>query len=128
MFGFIYLITNKLDGRIYVGKKQFTHKKRTVLSKKARVGTRKRINVSQIDSGWKNYWGSSKSLLEDIKQLGQENFSKEVLMFCTNKSELSYYEVVNQIRYKVLERPSYNGWISCKFTKINYNGNKIRTI
>ena len=117
MFGFIYLITNKLDGRIYVGKKQFTHKKRTVLSKKARVGTRKRINVSQIDSGWKNYWGSSKSLLEDIKQLGQHNFSKEVLMFCTNKSQLSYYEVVNQIGYKVLERPSYNGWISCKIYK-----------
>ena len=117
MFGFIYLITNKLDGRIYVGKKQFTHKKRTVLSKKARVGTRKRINVSQIDSGWKNYWGSSKSLLEDVKLLGQHNFKREILMFCTNKSQLSYYEVVNQIKYKVLEIPSYNGWIKATIYK-----------
>ena len=119
IFGYIYLITNKLDGKIYVGKKQFTHRKKTALSKKARVGTRKRINITQVDSGWQSYWGSSKPLLNDIQLLGKENFTREILMFCSNKSQLSYYEVVNQIKYKVLECPSYNGWISCKVMKNN---------
>lgn len=116
-FGFIYIITNKLDGRIYVGKKQFTFRKKTKLSKKARVGTRKRVNVTRTDSGWLNYWGSSKALLADIELLGKENFKREIICFAQSKSRLSYYEVAQQIEHEVMFVPSYNGWISCKIYK-----------
>ena len=116
-FGFVYKITNKTDGRIYVGKKQFTFRKKTKLSKKARVGTRKRIEVTRTDSGWLKYWGSSRTLLEDIKSLGEENFEREVLCFAKNKTQLSYYEVLQQVLHAVLTVPSYNGWISCRIYK-----------
>jgi len=118
-YGFIYLITNKLDGRIYVGKKCFSFKKRKRVTKKVikTTKTRKRVEVSYVDSGWLNYYGSSKSLLADVALIGKENFSREILCFSKNKSELSYMEVVNQINYKVLEVPSYNGWISCRIYK-----------
>jgi|SRR6478609_2082945 len=117
VYGFTYLITNKLTGQIYVGKKAFTHRKKTALSKRARVGTRKRVAVKQVDSGWLRYWGSSKSLLEDIKKLGSENFERRVLSFAKGKSDLSYQELTWQLVYKVLLVPSYNGWISCKIYK-----------
>ena len=115
--GFVYIVTNKIDGKIYIGKKQFTHRSKKALSKKARVGTRKRVEVKQVDSGWKNYWGSSKSLLEDVNKLGKENFERRILHFCKSKSELSYYELFFQVQYQVLFVPSYNGWISCKIYK-----------
>lgn len=87
------------------------------MSKKARVGTRKRIEVRQVSSGWENYWGSSKSLLADIDLIGKQNFERVILRFCKSKSELSYYELYYQIHYNVLFVPSYNGWINCKIYK-----------
>jgi len=119
MYGFVYLITNKLDRRIYVGKKCFSFRKKKKIAQKVikTTKTRKRVEITYTDSGWANYFGSSKALSEDVKTLGKENFSREILCFSKNKSELSYMEVVNQINYKVLEVPSYNGWISCKIYK-----------
>lgn len=116
-FGFIYCIKNKIDGKIYVGKKQLSFRKKTTLSKKARVGTRKRVNISRVDSNWINYWGSSRSLLEDIAKLGKQNFERVILKFCENKSQLSYWELYYQIKYEVLFKPSYNGWIKATIYK-----------
>ena len=115
-YGFVYCIINKRDGRIYVGKKAFTFRKKKVLSKKARLvaNTRKRTAITAVDSKWQKYWGSSKPLLEDVKTLGEKNFERRILGFARNKSELSYLEVHWQIQMKVLHVPSYNGWISCK--------------
>lgn len=117
-FGFIYLIRNKINDKIYVGKKQFSFLKKKRIAKTKRTG-RKRIEIKSVDSGWKNYWGSSKSLLEDIEIYGRENFEREILFFAKNKTELSYYEIVFQIDKQVLFVPSYNGWISCKIYKNN---------
>lgn len=120
-FGFIYLIINKLDNKIYVGKKQFSFNRKVKLSKKAQLGTRKKKEIKKIDSGWKNYWGSSKSLLEDIKEKGKENFTREILAFARSKTELSYLELVFQIEKNVMFLPSYNGWISARIYKNNLN-------
>lgn len=119
IFGFVYLITNKLDGRIYVGKKQFLHKTKTRLSKRTikATKTRQRVVRGTKDSGWLTYWGSCKELTADIAKLGVENFSREILGFYRNKAELAYYEVLYQIQLKVLFGISYNGWISCKIFK-----------
>lgn len=115
--GYIYLITNNLSGKFYIGKKSFVFRKKTKLSKKARKGTRKRINISYVDSGWKEYWGSSKELLEDIEKLGKENFTREILMFCENKSQLNYWETHFQFSKEVLLQDTYNKWISVKVYK-----------
>lgn len=115
--GYIYLITNNLSGKFYVGKKSFVFRKKTKISKKARKGTRKRVNISYVDSGWKEYWGSSKELLEDIEKLGKENFTREILMFCENKSQLNYWETHFQFSKEVLLQDTYNKWISVKVYK-----------
>lgn len=118
-FGYVYLITNKKDGKIYVGKKQFTHATKAKLSKKVikSLNTRKRVVRGTKDSGWLSYFGSSKALLADIQLLGESNFSREILCFCKNKSELTYMEIHWQIHKEVFFNPSYNGWIGGKVFK-----------
>ena len=117
-YGFVYKIINLQNGRIYIGKKAFNHRKKTKLSKKARQGTRKRTKVEYIDSAWLSYYGSSKELLADVKLLGEENFKRIVLHFCKNSSTLSYMEVHEQIMNNVLLTPnSYNSWIGCRIFK-----------
>lgn len=124
-YGFVYLIRverslsvpRELWDKVYVGKKAFTYKRKKVMSKKARKGTRKRVEIKEVDSRWKSYWGSSKELIADIKTYGQENFKRIILDYARNKTELSYLEVYYQIWHKVLHAPSYNGWISCKIFK-----------
>lgn len=126
-YGFTYLIKAKnhpglpddVRGKIYVGKKAFTHRKKKRLSKTARKGTRKKVSINQVDSGWLKYWGSSKPLLEDIKKYGVSMFERRVLSFCANKASLSYDEVYWQIQQSVMLVPSYNGWISCRIYKKN---------
>ena len=122
-FGFIYMITNLLDGRIYVGKKQFTYKKRTKVSKKARkaAGTRQRVITGRVDSGWQGYFGSCVPLKADVKELGEDNFKREILFLCNSKAELTYMELKYQIEKRVLFTPSYNGWISGKVFKSTIN-------
>lgn len=119
-FGFIYLIRNQLDGRIYVGKKQFAFKRKVAIAKKNQVGNKKK-EIKYVDSGWKKYWGSCKLLQEDLKALGEENFTREILYFARNKAELTYYELLYQLTHEVLLKPSYNGWISARVYKKNLN-------
>ena len=78
-YGFIYLITDD-TGKWYIGKKAFSHRKKTKLSKKARVGTRKRINISYKDSGWQDYCGSCKPLLEYIENRGNLLGFKKIIL------------------------------------------------
>jgi len=123
-YGYIYQITVKkhksipkeLWGKIYVGKKCFTHAtKKKVTKKEIKIsGTRKRIERGVKDSGWLKYWGSSKELLVDIKLYGEEYFERAILCYCSNKSELSYKETEIQFEKKVLYCNSYNKWISIK--------------
>lgn len=123
-FGFIYLITvnaakhipKELWDKIYVGKKQFTFSVKKKITKKVKkeTGTRKRTERVKKDSNWMDYWGSSKELLADITKYGKENFKRQVICFCKNKSELSYYETYWQMEKEVLFKNSYNKWISCK--------------
>lgn len=117
-YGFIYLIVDD-KGNKYWGKKAFTHKKKTALSKKARVGTRKRVKVQQVDSKWMSYWGSCKPLLEYIKNRGgTHGFSRYVLKLCKNRSALTYWETHVLFENRVLFREdTWNGHILSRFYK-----------
>lgn len=130
-YGFVYRITvadsddlpQDMRGRIYIGKKAFTHKKKTRLSRKKRLATGKRIERTLVDSKWLSYYGSNKQLLEDVKNFGDKYFKREILHLCFNKAQLSYYEIKEQIAHNVLSCNSYNGWIGCKIFKNRFTQN-----
>jgi hypothetical protein len=109
-FGFVYLIENLINGRKYVGKKFFTR-----AGTKQIKGKKKKIRLS---SGWLNYWSSSKELQEDVKKLGEENFTRRILYLCKSRSECSYRETKEIFtRDALLSENYYNSWVSCKIHK-----------
>lgn len=116
-YGFVYVISDD-KGKLYYGKKAFTHRRKTKLSKKARKETGRRIKVDQKDSGWKDYWGSSKPLLEYIKKRKNTmKFSRTVLKLCRNKASLSYWETHYLFSEYVLFRDSWNSNILGRYFK-----------
>jgi hypothetical protein len=110
MFGFIYEITNKVNGKKYIGKKQCVRK---IKRKPLKGKTRNRID--QKESDWKTYTSSSKELNEDIQKYGKENFEFRILKVCGSKWELGYEEIKEQIAKDVLRREDYyNGIINVR--------------
>lgn len=118
--GFVYKIYNIDTGKIYIGKKilrnlltkKLTIKEKEAWSKPGKVPSKQKI-VKESD--WTKYYGSSKPLLEDVKQLGPERFHREIIEFCFTKKQLSYYEVYHQMIYEVLSTDSYNENIQGKW-------------
>lgn len=67
-YGFIYITTNLIDGKRYIGQKKF-------------------------DDYWKGYLGSGKHLREAIKKYGRENFSRNIVAIAYSKEELDDAEI-----------------------------------
>jgi hypothetical protein len=114
--GFVYLITNTVSGRKYIGKKLAKFSKTSYKVVKLKNGNKKRKKIrSKIDSDWQLYYGSSPELTKDIELLGIENFSREILYYCRSKSECSYIEAREQFSRRVLESKDwYNGHIQVR--------------
>ena len=115
--GFVYLITNLIDGRRYIGKKLAKFSKTKIQTVTLKNGTKKKKKIrSKIDSDWQTYWSSSPELKADVARLGEQNFTREILYYCTSKGTLSYVEAREQIVQRVLEQPEhwYNGIIQCR--------------
>ena len=114
--GFVYLITNNISGRKYIGKKLAKFSKTTYKMVKLKNGNKKRKKLrGKIDSDWQTYYGSSPELTKDVVALGAENFSREILYYCRSKSECSYIEAREQFSHKVLETTDYyNGHIQVR--------------
>ena len=111
-YGFIYQIENLIDGRQYIGRKYFT-KAGTKQVKGKKRKTRKQ-------SDWKDYYGSSPRLLEDIEKLGKDNFKRSVVRLCKTRGETNYWEAKLQFLNEVLESDRYyNDNILVKFTRRN---------
>ena len=108
-YGFVYLITNTVSGRKYIGRKFYhTYKKR------------KRVR----ESNWRVYAGSCKPLKEDMKRLGKDKFTFEIIYNYKTRGGVVSGEVHFQTDNDVLspellpcgERLYYNGQIgSVKF-------------
>ena len=114
--GFVYLITNKLSGRKYIGKKLAKFSKTSYKVVKLKNGNKKRKKIrSKIDSDWQLYYGSNNQLNKDISELGSDNFTREILFYCTSKASCSYIEAREQFNHRVLESDDYyNGQIVCR--------------
>ena len=116
--GFVYLITNLVDNRKYIGKKLARFK-----TTKPPLKGRKNKRRGFKESDWRTYWGSSDHLNADVKKLGKDNFtreipdkfSREILHYCPSRGALSYVEAKEQFDRRVLETDEYyNGIINVR--------------
>lgn len=123
--GFVYLITNMMDGKKYIGKKLATHKK-LVSQKKVATGlgmTKTKKKYAQVESDWETYYGSSDALTADIQKYGNGWFKREILYFCTSKSQCNYLEAKEQFVREVLESNQYyNNHIQVRVHGNHING------
>ena len=113
-YGFIYMITNSLNNRKYIGKKQ-------MVSKRTRppLKGKKRKRIEFVESDWRTYISSSNELVNVLQKLGKEKFKFEILRFCDNKSQLAYYEAKEQFdREVLLKEDYYNGIINLRLGKV----------
>lgn len=111
-YGFVYRITHIPTGKQYLGRKYFT-----LAATRQVKGKRKKYRK---DSGWKEYWGSSKDLLADVELYGKEQFTRQILKLCKNRSQCSYYESKYILEEDALLKDTYyNKWISLKITEVH---------
>lgn len=82
-------------------------------------GTKKKKRIkSLVDSDWREYYGSSVELNNDVAILGRDKFTREILHYCKSKAECSYIELREQMERRVLENADYyNGIIQVKIHK-----------
>ena len=109
-YGFVYRITNLVNGHDYIGRKYFKTKRKLKPLK-----GRKNRRIKVIETDWQDYWGSSKRLLEDMDKYGKENFKREIIQLCKTRGETNYAEAKWQFDEDVLLREdNYNGIIAIK--------------
>ena len=77
-YNYIYKITNKINGKIYIGKH----------------------STDKLNDG---YMGSGKLILKAEQKYGLENFTKEYLAFCDTEETLNYLERFYIKKYKARE-------------------------
>lgn len=117
--GFVYIITNLITGKKYIGKKTFINTKRV------KVKNKKNRSIKRSESDWKSYYGSSDLLNSDIKQYGHLNFKREIIRLCKTKSLASYYEAREQMVSDCLLKDNYyNTWISVRVHRTGVNAKK----
>lgn len=97
--GFVYLITNLTNHKMYIGKKLFRFKR----TKKIK-GKKKKVTIA---SDWITYYGSNFELIEDVKLFGEDSFKREILHLCKSKGVCNYLEMKEQILRGVLESDNY---------------------
>lgn len=82
MYGYIYLTTNLINNKKYIGQRKWN-----------------KIETIRNDK----YIGSGKILKQAIKKYGKSNFIKEILFICNSKEELGKCEQLYILEYNAIE-------------------------
>lgn len=110
--GFVYRIQDLGTNKKYIGKKLFWSRRKTKVKTKS-GGTKTKYVTKESD--WRKYYGSNKSLQEEVQKNGEDKYKREILRFCKTKGECSYYEAKFQFELDVLLRDDYyNEFIQCR--------------
>lgn len=116
-YGFIYCITNTVNNKKYIGKKQLVK-----IKKLKPLKGKKNKRHFLIESDWREYTGSCNDLNMDIKKHGKQNFKFDIIRLCDSKWEMAYYEAKEQFEKGVLESDEYyNGIINLRIGKRKKN-------
>lgn len=81
-YGFIYITTNLVNGKRYLGQRAFTE-------------------------GWNAYLGSGNNFKKALKKYGKENFHRDIIYICYSKEDLNQIEYELSIFFNVVES---NDW------------------
>ncbi len=108
-FGFVYCITDKENGKKYIGRKYFwASKTKTVKGKKRKT---------KVESDWKKYYSSSDIIKNLIKEFGVDRFHREILILTKTRGQTNYMETKLLFAHDVLEAVDDNN------ERIYYNNN-----
>lgn len=107
--GFVYCIFG--PDQSYIGRKYFWS-----IRKKPRAKTRKKRIRKESD--WKDYYGSSERLKEDVDCLGKGQFNRVIISLHKTRGDVNYAEAKLQFMLNVLESDKYyNDNILVKYKK-----------
>lgn len=108
--GFVYMLTDTVTGKRYIGKKFFWSTKKLPPLKGKK---RKRTVKSQSD--WLTYCSSNNEIKAIVEKEGLSRFKREILKLCKTKGECTYWESKLQFQYDVLlDDTFYNDFIMCR--------------
>jgi hypothetical protein len=103
--GFVYLIENLTNNKMYIGKKLFSKSKTYQKNKKKKK--------KRVASDWMSYTGSNDQLNEDIKN--GHLVKKEILYLCKTKGWATYHETKEiLVRDCLIDDKYYNQWLSAR--------------
>ena len=116
-YGFVYRITNTTSGKSYIGRKYFVQKRKP-------RGAKRRVTS---ESNWKQYYGSSEELKQDIRSHGRDNFRREILSLHTTLGKVNYEETkqlfINNVLMESLDDGTpkyYNSNILGRYMRKDY--------
>lgn len=87
-YGFIYITTNMVNGKRYLGQKRF-----------------------EYGTDWRSYLGSGQALRAAINLYGKEKFSRNVVCFCYSEDELNQVEYDLSVFLDVVKSPDWYNMI-----------------
>lgn len=108
--GFVYCLTDTVNGKKYIGKKKFWSK---ITRPPLKGKTRKRREIKESD--WQNYFGSSTETQALVEEFGADRFHREILHLCETAGIMGYLELKEQMdRQVLLDDSYYNGIIQAR--------------